>query len=192
MLPETLGAFIASLWKAHSDGIVLVTWGGTGSDWKALIKAAPEHSDKIREMALASVDIPLISAASNGMMMGLAATAQGMGIGDRPSCDSEQVPKLWRTRDVAKQNEVVSHVRWDAWACAYIYSKLFMSSQFDRPQLTWVTQRSGHRSVRLQRTREGEGFKLPTVREILTWDQPVSSFPIPDHLSSEKMMAWLR
>ena len=120
MLPETLGAFIASLWKAHSDGIVLVTWGGTGSDWKALIKAAPEHSDKIREMALASVDIPLISAASNGMMMGLAATAQGMGIGDRPSCDSEQVPELWRTGDVAKQNEVVSHVRWDAWACAFI------------------------------------------------------------------------
>jgi len=192
--PETLCAFIMSLWKAHSDGVVLVTWGGTGSDWKILSAAYPDHADKIRQMALAAVDIPLISAASNGMMMGLTATAVGMGLGTRPSCDSEDVPKLWKTGEASKQNEVVNHVKWDAWACATIYSRLYILSQFGRPQLTWMTMRSGQRSVRLQRSAEKKNgfYYLPTVSEILTWDKPIANFSIPDHLSSDKMLEWLR
>ena len=189
---SALDAMIDQLWKAHETGVTLVTWGGTGTDWKKLSAACPHHANRIREMALAAVDLPLISAAATGMMMGLNATAVGMGIGSRPFCESENIPAMWNTNDPAKQNEIAQHVQWDAYACVSLYNKLHFSAQFGRPQLTWVTQKSGPRSVRLQRIAGDEGFHLPCVNDVLLWQQPIAKFKIPDHLSSAKMLEWLR
>jgi hypothetical protein len=189
----SIEALIDSLWRMHQSGVTLVTWGGTGSDWPKLINALPEHAQKIREMALSSVDIPLISAAANGMMMGLAATAAGMGLGARPACDSEVVPALWTSGDAVKQNEVLRHVEWDACACASLWSRLNFMSQFNRPQLSWITQKSGPRSVRLNRVKSGDAaWSLPNVREVMQWDEPSANFRIPAHLHPKSLTAWLK
>lgn len=186
---KSIESLIETLWAAHCFGTILLTWGGTGSDWKKLIVAAPEHKDKIKEMALNSVDIPLIAAASTGMMMGLNSTAVGMGLGPQPSCDSIDVPSFWKG-DARKQFMVVDHVRWDAWACAQIYQKLLM--QDHRPQLSWMTQKSGLRSIRLKREKIQDTWGLPRVYHILTWDKPITAFKVPDHLEAGKMYEWLK
>jgi len=194
LTPATLQALLDSLWDFHVTGSTLVTWGGTGCDWPKLLKAADaSYADKIRQMALASIDIPLISVAANGMMMGLSATAMGMGFGFRPSCESELVPSMWNSKDAMKQHEVVQHVQWDAWVTVQIYNRLMFQVNFARPQITWVTQRSGPRSVRLQRERLPSGdWGLPSVSCLLTWDEPVAKFQIPEHLHPSKLTAWLR
>lgn len=188
-----LEAFFESLWKYHQSGVKLLTWGGTSSDWPKLLKAlGSEYEAKIKEMALASIDIPLISSASNGMMMGLTATAIGMGIGSRPYCESEHVPNLWNTMNPIHQHEVVQHVQWDAWATVQIWNKLMYQIDFVRPQLSWMTQRSGLRSVRLQRYKDSNEWNLPTVQQILKWSEPQAKFSIPEHLHPYKLTEWLR
>jgi hypothetical protein len=190
-----IDALIQQLWTHHQQGITLVTWGGTSSDWLKLWRYAktPEIRKCILEMAHASVDIPLVSAAATGMMMSLTSTAMGMGLGARPACDSEDVPRLWNTHDPAKQNEVVNHVKWDAWACAALWDKLIAQAQFSRPQLSWVTKKSGLRSVRLHRVQNaGLVWVLPKVEEVLKWDKPKPQFTIPEHLLTERLTSWLR
>jgi len=191
---QTFSALLETLWSAHCSGVVILSWGGTGSDWPAMTKMAKNQSqkEKIKTMAKASVDIPLISAASSGMMMGLVSASMGMGMGSRQSCDSEHVPLFWNSGDPVKQNEVLQHVIWDSMACAAIYNKLYFTAQSSRPSLHWITQKSGPRTVRLPRMRNEDGtYTLPVVGEMLTWPEPTTSFRIPDHLNPQKIMRWL-
>lgn len=186
-------ALVDTLWSAHAAGTTLLTWGGTGSDWVKLAKAVPHCKDQIKEMALNSVDIPLVSAAANGMMMGLTASALGMGLGSRPACDSAEVPALWASGNAVQQFEVVQHVKWDAWATLELFHRLMLQAPSSRPQLTWITQRSGPRAVRLRRSHSPSGdYELPRVKELLTWEAPKTTFPIPDHLKAEHALQWLK
>jgi len=185
-------ALLEELWNSYKSGTTIITWGGTGTDWKILLKAAPSKSDMIHELALYSVDIPMVSAAANGMMMGLNSVAMGMGLGSRPSCTSEDVPRLWKSKDASKQHEVVKHVEWDAWACVAIWNRLIFQAQFNRPQLTWMTQKSGIRSVRIQRVFKDTHFSLPSIHDIMQWKSPEVKFTVPDHLNHNKMMEWLK
>jgi hypothetical protein len=191
--PSMLHALLDQLWQYHSQGIRLVTWGGTSSDWPKLYNHAPEElKSRVRDMALGSIDIPLVSAAANGMMMSLTSTAMGMGLGARPACDSEDVPRLWNSHDASKQHDVVKHVQWDAWACAALWDKLISAAQFSRPALSWVTKRSGVRSVRLHRTGTTGMYTLPCVRDLLSWAPPEPSFEVPLHLRVDCQTEWLR
>ena len=190
---STLEALIISLHGCYKQGIALVTWGGTGSDWKALYNAARlEIKPLVKEMALHSIDIPLISSAANGMMMGLTSAALGMGMGHRPACESQDVPAFWNSGDVKKQNEVLLHVQWDAGICANIYNHLYAECQVRRPMLTWITKKGETRYVRLQRVRTISGaHELPRIEDILQWGEPVCNFPIPDSLHPKTMLKWL-
>lgn len=192
LTPAFLETFIDMLWQSHVSGVTIVTWGGTGSDWKALLTACPTREAVLREMALASVDIPLISVAQNGMMQSLVSTARAMGITPRSGCElSADVPRMWK-QGPASQLEVLRHVQWDAWATCQLYSKLLNAAQVTRPQLTWNTMRSGIRSVRLQRMKNGEEWCLPSVKDILEWPPPVTNFSIPPHLHPHELTKWLR
>lgn len=191
----TVEQLINTLWECKQGGMQIVTWGGTGSDWKALHTAAKteERKDQVKQLAIQAVDIPLISAAANGMMMGLTSAALGMGMGERPACDSQDVPNFWNSGDVRKQNDVLMHVYWDAQTLASIYNKLFYDAQFQRPLLTWLTSKGAPRSVRLQRRKTiSNTYELPTVSDILTWEAPIANFRIPEHLHVNSMTAWLR
>lgn len=188
----SIDSLIESLWIAHSFGTTILTWGGTGSDWPKLLKAAPRHEAKIREMALQSVDIPLICAASTGMMMGLSATADGMNMGSRPNCESDQVPIFWKSNDPIKQFEVIQHVQWDAWACLQIWLKMMYQIQQIRPMIYWITKKNGRRSLRLKRQKSVDNkWELPRVKNVIEWETPVTVFDIPKHLEAKSMTQWL-
>lgn len=190
--PVLIDALIDTLYQAYKGGTRIITWGGTGSDWKALLKASPHKEALIKELALGSIDIPLVSVAQNGMMQSLVSTAYAMGLVQRRGCDlSSDVPKLWEG-GMQAQLQVLDHVQWDAWATAQIYQRLHLASQFGRPQLTWSTQRSGLRSVRLARVKTGSEWSLPKVSDVMTWPLPVCSFVIPTHLHPTQFTAWLR
>lgn len=187
-------SLVDTLWNFHESNVTIVTWGGTGCDWPKLLKAAaPEDAARIRTMALHSVDIPLVSVAANGMMMGLGATAAAMGFGARENCASEDVPQLWNTKDALKQHEVVQHVQWDAYVTAQIWTRLMFQISFARPQISWMTQRSGLRSVRLHRERGRNGeWTLPSVEHVMQWMAPNAKFQIPEHLHPQRLTNWLR
>lgn len=192
----TILALLEHLWESRVSGVMLVTWGGTSTDWVALHRVAPGTvwRDRVKTMARDAVDIPLVSAAANGMMMGLVSAAVGMGLGSRPSINSEDVARQWRSGDAVAQNEVLQHVIWDAWACAQIYNRLIVNAQGNRPALVWITQKSGPRTVRLHRVREGGDlalWTLPRTREVMTWDTPQTNFKVPEHLRASEMWKWL-
>ena len=198
--PLQFEALLDTLWAAHLSGCVVATWGGTGSDWPVMLKNAQsdEQREKIRILAREHVDIPLISSAANGMMMGLVPAALGMGLGSRPACESEDVPRFWNSGDPARQDEVLEHVLWDSKTLAQIYFKLFFAAQGGRPALHWITQKSGPRTVRLQRSRvemppgeEEERWQLPPVKEVMAWPDPQANFEIPPHLNAKKICEWL-
>ena len=64
-----LESLLDSLWQFHETGAALVTWGGTGCDWPKLLKSAnASYHEKIRTLALASIDIPLVSVAAIGAL----------------------------------------------------------------------------------------------------------------------------
>ena len=197
--PLQYDALLDTLWMAHLSGCVVATWGGTGSDWPIMLKNArsEEQRMRIRTLAKESVDIPLISAAANGMMMGLVPASLGMGLGTRPACESEDVPRFWNSGDPARQNEVLQHVLWDSKTLAEIYFKLYFAAQGGRPALHWITQKSGPRTVRLQRVKVSEEngedrYVLPSVKEVMTWPEPQTNFEIPSHLHAKKLCEWLR
>jgi len=190
MTTSLLEALIEFLWMSHKSGTTIVTWGGTGSDFKALATACPKHFNKCKEMALKSIDIPFLSVCQSGMMQSLVSTAHANGMVPRISCASSDVPKMWKLGIIA-QADVLSHVQWDSWACAQIYHKLLLSSQLSRPQLSWSTQRSGIRTIRLPREKVGDFYRLPTVEEALLLPTPISGFTIPEHLQPKTLTAWM-
>ena len=67
MCEEDVIALLQYLQEAIDQGAVLVTWGGTASDWKFLHQAVrcPERQRAVRKMAREHVDIPLLACASS-------------------------------------------------------------------------------------------------------------------------------
>lgn len=191
--PKNIELLLDFLVQCKDQGMALVTWGGTNTDWRMLHKAVgDERKAQVKELAMYAVDIPLLSSAANGMMMGLTAVAQGMGLGKRPACDSQDVPNYWNSGDAKMLNDVFLHVQWDASTCAAIYNRLTFNAQFQRPLMTWMTVRGQMRSVRLQREKTQDGsYKLPRVADLILWEPPTTNFRIPEHLHPKTIIQWL-
>lgn len=192
---EDVEGFVRFLHEASAQGAVLVTWGGTSSDWKFLHQAvsSPELKSSVRTMAREHVDIPLLACATSGMMMGLAATLQGMNIGAPfRSIESSAVPAFWRSRELPLQSMVLQHVAEDAYHTAAIYMSLMSQAQFGPPILTWVTQRNKARSLALPRFVFSRGFGLPAVQECIAWPPPHTDFPVPSQFQMASQAGWLQ
>lgn len=196
MREEDVLSLLQYLQEAIDQGAVLVSWGGTSSDWKFLHEAVScaERKRAIRKMAREHVDIPLLACASSGMMMGLAATLQGMNMGTAwRSIESSAVPAFWRSRELPLQTMVLQHVAEDAYHTGAIYMSLLSQAQFGQPVLTWVTQRNRARSLALQRIAVAHcGFGLPPVHECASWALPHTDFPVPTQFQMASQAGWLQ
>lgn len=176
---------------AVQRGVALVSWGGTSSDWRVLHDSfsSAELKERIKALAKAHVDIPLIACASSGMMMGLEAARQGMQIGAlHRTLESAAVPGFWRSRELPLQTLVLQHVAEDAFHTAAIYAALLARAV---PTLTWVTRRRKLRTLTLQSSSQSPST-LPSVAECLTWSPPRTDFPIPPQFEVLAQTAWLR
>jgi hypothetical protein len=90
-------------------------------------------------LALHHVDIPMISCASSGMIMGLSAATAGMDIPTGQASNkisSGVVPVFWKSGELAMQLSVIQHVVADAMHTSEIYRALWAQAQSINPVLT--------------------------------------------------------
>lgn len=92
-----LAHLISYLMTMTQMGYQLVTWGGMSSDFRMLVKECPLMKASIQMLARSSLDIPFVSACTQGMMMSLSSVAQAMGLPDKIEGSSKDVPMLWLT-----------------------------------------------------------------------------------------------
>lgn len=138
MTPKTLDAFLDYLASLVKNGFLLVTWGGSASDWKILAKELPLRADEIIQLALQSVDVPMCTCMSIGMMMGLNAACMALGFSLKDSEASENVPELWNLRTMESRLKVLQHVSNDAYATLMVVKNAETSGT-----LAWISQK-GH------------------------------------------------
>lgn len=76
-------------------GYQLVTWGGMSSDFRMLIKECPDLKETIKDLVKTSLDIPFVSACTQGMMMSLSSVANACGFPEKVEGSSKEIPNLW-------------------------------------------------------------------------------------------------
>lgn len=171
----TVQAFVKTLAEKKSGGHTIVTWGGSSSDFKLLAKESKQDLI-VRSLALDSIDIPMCTCISIGVMMGLNAACAALGLNLKESGSSKDVPELWRSK--TQRHAVIQHVSNDAFATMTVLDAMMRNSN-----LSWVTQR-GHVST-------WHFQELWTVRECLAKELPVMPYAIMPQYNAKILARWL-
>lgn len=176
MLPRTTEDFVRELSRLDALGYVLVTWGGTASDWRMLAKEVPHMRASVNALAMNSVDVPFCAFMQMGMMMGLNSACKALGWSLKSENDSTLVPLKWSTP--SERTSVLQHVCNDSYATMMLVRLVATSST-----MAWVTQR-GH-------VRSWTPALLWTVKECLQRPLPTTPFPIADNVNGKLLARWL-
>jgi len=172
--------------KAQS-GYVVVTWGGTATDWRLLAEACshPLYTEECKELALRAVDVPFLSLCATGYMFSLESAALANGLPNK-SIASDTIPSLWECDRAA----VVAHVMNDALMTACVYSACLQRAQDGRALMTWVTSRRGRRSVLLPTQTDADGtLALACIQDALSL--PMPDVPFTPLTTRETCTAWI-
>jgi hypothetical protein len=157
-------------------GYTLVTWGGMSSDFRMLRKECPHLKDTLRSMALASIDVPFVSACHQGMLMSLASAGEALGISDKEPGSSKDIPKLWREN---QRDLVHEHVSRDVRLTMEVFQTVCLTGI-----LQWKTQRGFIR--KWSYPKEGQ-----TVHRCLLVPKPVVPFEIKACMDPKIQSRWL-
>lgn len=176
MSASTVKAFVEALETMASKGHILVTWGGSATDWRMLAKECPEKNDAIRALALNSVDIPMCSCMSIGMMMGLNAACMAIGLDLKDSEASSKVPDMWLQPDL--REKVLQHVSNDSYATMQVVLRASLTKQ-----LPWITKK-GH-------LKTWTPVVFATVRQCLAKELPKVPFEIGPNHNAKLLARWL-
>lgn len=171
MSTATLQNFVAYLANMHSEGYLIVSWGGVASDFRMLAKELPHVASDIQTMCLESVDIPFVSGTTMGMMMGLSAAASTLGF---PSKNSSIVPDLWKVN----KPYVIEHVSADTFMTVAVVRNALQSKQ-----LSWTTSKGSIRTWC--------PCALYTVRTCLQMPVPHVPFDLQDRMNPKLLSRWL-
>jgi len=198
---DDVRSLIEFLDMKRERGHLIVTWGGTASDFRVLAAASEskKHAMMCHRLALEAVDIPFVAASTIGTMMGLDAAAAGMGL-MRKKLDSASMPEVWKRCPM----DVVQHVVWDARKTASVYWQMFRnmgvkhflpwmdSRGHGHPWLVWVTSRGVPKMWWTQTVVTPHGrFRLPTVQECVAMPLPKPRFvPMPPR-DKKSCIAWI-
>jgi len=177
MSETTLRSFVFTLLQKVQEGFTLVTWGGASSDWRLLARECPSLESLIRELALNSIDIPMCSCMSIGVMMGLNSACKAIGIDLKDSDASAKVPEQWKA-GVHQRHNVLQHVSNDSYA-----TMLVLSHTITNGYLAWITQKG--------QLKTWNNVRFMTVRECLQKELPNVPFPIRPTQNAKLMARWL-
>lgn len=171
-------------------GALIISWGGTAVDFRALYHCLKGDDERQRRCAMVTkghIDIPIASATDIGMMMGLDAAARGTGQGRKSNSISTNAPRLWSE---GKQNEVLEHVKLDAMLTLRVYNSIMQSIP---PSLTWYTRTGNIRTwfCYFIADYERKMIRLSTVSECLLRPQKPVPFTIPNGMDRDKAVKWL-
>jgi hypothetical protein len=172
-------------------GALIISWGGTAVDFRALYHCLDGDQERQRKCALVTkghIDIPIASSTDIGMMMGLDAAARGTGQGKKSNAISINAPRLWSE---GKQNEVLEHVKLDAMLTLRVYNSMMQSIP---PSLTWHTRTGNQRTWYCYFIADYERkiIRLSTVSECLLRPQKPVPFQTPSGMDRDKAVQWLQ
>lgn len=163
------------------DGYVPVTWNGAGFDFRVLEQEAPFGWPRAesRRMALDGIDPAFAMFCAKGFMVGLDATAKGMGLaGKLEGMGGALAPKMW-AGSLADQERVLTYVAQDARTTAEVYERILCEER-----LFWLSKNGVVRRWALPWS------VIPTVREALELPLPNTSW-MTDPWKREKFVGWL-
>lgn len=167
MPPDSCGDMGLFLRTQQAKGYDVVTWNGGYFDFDVLAEECrPEDFDNIVELALRHVDPGLQMMRELGFMCGLAAAAQGCGLGGK-TMKGKDAPLKWKgTR--AQQDEVLEYVGHDARLTGQVYLHIMRNGN-----LPYISKRSGQLEQWVPRVWR-EGNRLLTVEEVGMLNPPAN------------------
>jgi hypothetical protein len=178
MSEKTLEAFIDSLALLVRDSHTIVTWGGSASDWRLLEKECPGKSQQIRQMALESIDIPMCSCISIGMMMGLNAACMALGFSLKETGASENIPELWAQATIDSRLKVLQHVSNDSFA-----TMMVLKHAESTRSLPWISKKGHYKTW--------TPVQFLSVKACLARELPNVPFKINPEQNAKILARWL-
>lgn len=179
------------LWNHTMNGAIIISWGGTAVDFRALYFALCGDFDRQMKCKMLvmnfHIDIPIASSTDMGIMMGLDAAAKGSGQGEKSNSESSDAPRLWSTGEFDK---VLLHVEQDALLTYKVYQHMM---NLKPPTLTWTTKtgrvKTWFCSTQFDPVRQLR--RLNTVSECLIIPMKPMPFEIPPYMNRDLIALWL-
>ena len=189
---------IDDLYAHMCRGGLVISWGGTAVDFRALHGSC---SDPTRQqiclfLARNQIDIPFASSSDLGCMFSLNSAAKGLGLHGKDSSISSAAPHLWEN---GHELEVLGHVQGDAVLTAMIYARAMnphlrtsTTHYTPQPMVNWITQRGKVKTwkptmVHITPTHS----RMQTVEECLSRPKPVVPFVTPHGLDRDCAVKWM-
>ncbi len=188
---EDAAKLFDELWDHTMNGAIIISWGGTAVDFRALYFAL--HGDYDRQCKCKMlvmnfhIDIPIASSTDTGMMMGLDAASKGTGQGEKSNTDSSDAPRLWESGEFDK---VLSHVEQDAILTLKVYEHMM---NLNPPSLQWITKSGKLKTWYCSTQYDGirNLYRLNTVSECLMIPMKTVPFEIPKCMNRDYIALWL-
>lgn len=187
---DDAGRLLDELYGHMSRGALIVTWGGTAVDFRALHAALDGDGDRQRrciQLAHQHIDIPIASSTDFGGMIGLDAAARGMGQGRKSHQLSLAAPSLWSE---GRRREVLQHVGRDAELTLRVYMATMSRTP---PSLHWQARSGRWRTwwcSTVADTVHG-GLRLRNVTECMSVPLPRVPFDVPPGMDRNVAVAWM-
>lgn len=180
---------LEELWNHYENGAIIISWGGTAVDFRALYCALEGESEsqlKCLEIIKNHVDVTISSATDMGVMMGLNAAAKGTLQGEKSDGVSTEAPKLWKNKQF---NEVLDHVKHDALLTLKVYEYIICNNP---PSLTWQTKNGKTKTWNCSFVDLEQDFRrLCTVMECLLKPMPNVPYTIVPGMNRDVAVEWL-
>ena len=190
---QQVESLIHAMYNHVCYGGVLVSWGGTAVDFRAL-HASCNGDKELQNMCIylahMHIDIPFASATDSGCMFSLNSAAKAMGFTEKDASISSAAPQLW---DSGHEVQVLGHVLGDAVLTASLYLRTM--EWHHQPTMQWVTQRGKTKSwkpslVRVQ-TSNGNFSRMNLVQECMQRPKPSVPFVTPHGLDRDCAIKWM-
>lgn len=173
MNKSTLFHFVNYLQSMQQAGYIIVTWGGTASDFRILAKEIPEYAKLLVQLCLYHIDIPFCAASHIGMMMGLSAACKGFNVEDKCS-NSKDIPEIWKT----DKQKVLEHVSTDSALTLLVLQQIISTKS-----IRWLTQKG---TIRVWTP-----CSLLPVNVCLLMPLPTVPYQIQDSMNPKLTSKWM-
>jgi hypothetical protein len=164
---------VRALQSSAAQGLVPVTWNGSGFDFRVLAKASG-LTDECAALAWQHVDMMFWLHCQKGFSVGLDRAARSVGMGKLDGLSGADAPRLWAA---GEYDRVLAYVAQDVRMLGAVYEAAMQARA-----LSWINTR-GYES-----RAEGE---LCTVREAYRLPMPDTSWMRRPPWSRERFVGWM-
>ena len=200
-----LTELIDDLYSHVCRGGVVLSWGGTAVDFRALHGSVQDdaHKRMCLYLTMNHIDVPFASSSDLGCMFSLNSAAKAMGLGGKDASISAAAPQMWSN---GAELEVLGHVQGDAILTALVYSRALNPLYNPHASMSWITQRGKIKTWKptiLFQQRgigggNGEEFipqmrppRMQTVQECMSRPKPIVPFVTPHGLDRDFAIKWM-